>query len=107
MSSVFYDKLINIHDLHLEFDRLDLPITHRNELMQLVDSSVHHEVFDLIMVELPEEHRSYFLEVFSTDPADPALLEFLTAKVPGISDKITARANEVRESFAEEVRKLP
>lgn len=104
--NVFYDQLINIHDLHIEFDRLDLPIEHRNELMQLVDSSVHHEIFDLIMVELPQEHRTYFLEVFSTNPSDPVLLDFLRDNVPGIEEKITTRANEVREGFAEEVRKL-
>ena len=104
--NVFYDHLINIHDLHIEFDRLDLPIPERNELMKLADSTVHHEVFDLIMIELADEHRSYFLEVFSTDPGDPELLQFITSHIPDAEGKIKSRADKVKEDLLAEVGKI-
>jgi hypothetical protein len=101
---VFYDHLVNIHELHVEFDRLDLPVKERNEMVGLADSAVHHEVFDLLMVEIPQEHRTIFLESFSNDPGDDTILVFLKRRVPDIEDKIRARAEEVKRSFIEEIR---
>lgn len=104
--SVFYDRLVNIHELHIEFDRLELPVPERNELIKIADSTIHHEVFDLIMIELPKEHKVYFLEIFSSDPADPKILDFLKEKIPGFEDKVKARATQIKEELAKHVRKI-
>lgn len=106
MTYVFYDHLINIHELHIEFDRLNVQIKDRNDLMKLADSAVHHEVFDLVMVEIPASHKSYFLELFSTDPAHPKLLAFVTEKIPDFEAKAQERINRVKEELLAEVRKL-
>jgi hypothetical protein len=103
--NVFYDNLVNIHELHLEFDQLDVPLKERKELISLADSTMHHEVFDLIMVEIPEEHRTYFLEIFSADPGDTKILEFLKEKVPGIEGKIKKRGQAVKDKFVKEMKK--
>lgn len=100
----FYDHLVNIHELHIEFDRLDVPIEDRNEMVGLADSAVHHEVFDLLMVEIPEAHREIFLESFSNDPGDDTILVFLKRRVPDIEEKIRSRAEEVKRFFIEDVR---
>ncbi len=104
--NVFYDHLINIHGLHIEFDKLDLSVPDRNELIRLADSSVHHEVFDLIMIELPEEHRQVFLELFSTDPGDPVIMTLVSRHIPSVEEKIKARVSKLVNEFTEEVRKL-
>lgn len=104
--NVFYDHLINIHDLHIELDRYDLSTEERNELMKLADSTVHHEVFDLIMVELPEEHKVVFLERFATDPSDPALLDLVKTHIPGVEEKIKARSSKVKDDLTRELRKI-
>lgn len=101
---IFYDHLVNIHELHLEFDKLEIPVEDRNEMIGSIDSAVHHEVFDLIMVTIPEEHRTIFLESFSNDPGDETILVFLKARVPDIEDQIKARADEVKGSFIDELR---
>lgn len=102
--NVFYDHLVSIHDLHIEFDRLDLPVAERNELMKLADSTIHHEVFDLIMVELPEDRKAVFLEVFSTDPSDPELLKMVKTHIPDAEEKIKSRAARVKEELTKEIR---
>lgn len=106
MTSVFYDHLINIHELHLEFDRLNIPVKDRNELMEMADSTVHHEVFDLVMVEIPSEHKTYFLELFSTDPGHPELFTFVSGKIPDFETKVKDRINMVKDELINEVRKL-
>lgn len=106
MTYVFYDHLINIHELHIEFDRLNVPIKDRNDLMKLADSTVHHEVFDLVMVEIPSAHKTYFLELFATDPGHPELFEFVTSKIPDFESKAKDRINRVKEELISEVRKL-
>jgi hypothetical protein len=104
--NIFYDHLVNIYELHLEFDRLSLPIGNRRELMRLADSAVHHEVFNLLMVEIPEEHKAYFLEVFAKDPGDEHLLAWLKEKTPGIEDKIKDRASLVKSQLIQEIRNI-
>lgn len=104
--NVFYDHLINIHDLHIEFDKLDLSVPDRNELIRLADSSVHHEVFDLIMIELPQQHRQVFLELLSADPGDPVIMTLASRHIPSVEEKIKARVSKLVNEFTEEVRKL-
>lgn len=105
--NVFYDHLVNIHELHLEFDRVDIPVAERNELIKMADSTVHHEVFDLLMVEIPDEHRRFFLESFSTDPGNPQILDFLKRAIPGVEDKIKSRAEAVKNELASQMRSKP
>jgi hypothetical protein len=100
---IFYDNLVNLHDLHVEFDRLDVPVEEREELVNLADSAMHHEIFDLIMFEVPDEHREIFLESFGNDPSDESILVFLRIRVPGIEDKIRQRAEAVKRSFIEDL----
>jgi len=102
--NIFYDNLINLHELHLEFDRLEIPFPHRRELIDLADSAVHHEVFDLIMIELPEEHHTYFLETFAADPSNVEILGWLRGRIPDVEDKIRSRGEEVKEDFKQKIR---
>jgi hypothetical protein len=104
--NVFYDHLANVYELHLEFDKLGVPLKNRGELIKLADTAIHHEIFDLIMVEIPEHHRTYFLETFSDDPSNPVILELLKEKVPGIEGKISERAEAVKGQFINEMRKI-
>jgi hypothetical protein len=99
---IFYDNLVNLHDLHLKFDKMDVPVEERAELIELADSAVHHEIFDLIMIEVPDEHRTIFLESFGNDPSDESILVFLKLRVPGIEDKIKERAEAVKRSLIED-----
>src|SRR5438309_7527952 len=104
--NIFYDNLINLHELHLEFDRLEVPFEHRRDLVDLADSTVHHEIFDLIMVELPESHHTYFLQAFASDPSDAEILGWLRSHIPDVEDKIRSRGEEVKENFRAQIRSV-
>lgn len=103
--NIFYDNLINIHELHLEFDRFEIPFEDRRELIDLADSAIHHEIFDLIMVELPEDHHDTFLQQFSADPSNVEILGWLRGHVPDVEEKIRARGHQVKEDLKAEMRK--
>lgn len=102
--NVFYDNLINIHELHLELDSVGVPHSHRRALMELADSVVHHEVFDLIMVELPPAHHEHFLEIFAADPSDPEILNWLRVRIPDVETKIRARGESVKYDLKSKIR---
>ena len=102
--NVFYDHLVNLHELHITFDEVGIPLKHRKALIEMADSTMHHEIFDLLMIEIPSEHKTYFLEIFSDDPSDVRILEWLKSKVPDVENKIKNRAEEVKTNLKNEVR---
>jgi hypothetical protein len=104
--NIFYDNLINLHELHLEFDRLEIPLEHRRELIDLADSTIHHEIFDLIMVELPEQQHVRFLQTFSSDPSDLEIMGWLRSHIPDVENKIRSRGNSVKEDFRAQMRNI-
>jgi len=104
--NVFYDHLVRVYEIHVDLDELGLAPSEKNELVAMVDSAMHHEVFDLIMTELPGNHQVFFLETFATDPSDQAILEFLREKIPGIEDKIEDRAKDVKLRFVADIRSV-
>ena len=104
--NIFYDNLVNLHELHLDFDRLEVPFEHRRELIDLADSTVHHEIFDLIMVALPANHHEGFLEIFSSDPSSPEIINWLRVRIPDVEEKIRTRGEIVKQDFRDKMRSL-
>jgi hypothetical protein len=103
--TIFYDNLINLHELNLEFDRLEVPFENRRELIDLADSTIHHEIFDLIMIELPKTHHAIFLKYFSDDPSSLEILGWLRGHIPDVEEKIRIRGSQIKEDFKNEMRK--
>lgn len=103
--NIFYDNFTNIYELHTDLDTLAVPSSARRELMDLVDSTVHHEVFDLIMLELNPKNHETFLNMFSTDPSDPEIMSWLRVRIPDVEEKIRARGTSVKEDFRKKIRK--
>jgi 16S rRNA C967 or C1407 C5-methylase (RsmB/RsmF family) len=96
---IFYDEIIQIGELMTHIQSLQIETEEKEELAQMVDETVHHEMLSVILTHLPEEHHEEFLERFQARPHDESLLAYLKAKVEGIEDKLKQAGAEIREKF--------
>ena len=96
---IFYDEIIQIGELMTHIQHLEIDTQEKEELAQMVDETVHHEMLSVILTHLPEEHHEEFLERFQAKPHDPSLLEYLKVKVEGIEEKLEKKGKEIREKI--------
>jgi len=96
---IFYDHIVQIDHLMSEIHHLELEVSKKEEIAQLVDEVVHHEMIGVILAHLPEEYHEEFLERFHAKPHDSTLLEYLKARVEGIEDKLHEAGREIREKI--------
>lgn len=94
--SVFYDDLLGLDEVHSEFLTHKLPHNEHYELLGIVDSTLHNEVLNLILMELPKNKHEYFLVEFKKDPSNKAHLDFIKGHSPLIEKKIKQLAKEVK-----------
>lgn len=92
---IFYDHIVQIDHLMSEIHHLELEVSKKEEIAQLVDELVHHEMVGAILANLPEEYHDEFLERFHAKPHDPTLLDYLKARVEGIEDKLQEAGAEI------------
>lgn len=95
MKKHFYSHLIETSVLSLELGDMDLSRQERLELIALVESNLHHVIFDAILSELPEEDKKMFLLHASEDDHDKTW-KFLKDKVENIEEKIKKTAHQLK-----------
>lgn len=104
MAKIFYDHLLAIDELVVELDSLDA--INRQEVISLMDETLHHHVLDTILTHLPQEHHTAFLERFHKAPHDPELLVFLKQYiVVDIENEIRKKAQKVKKDLLSAVKK--
>lgn len=104
--SVFYDRLVGLDDLHQELLGLNLPTKEHYNLLNLIDSTLHHEVLTVCLDCLPIEHHESFIIQFSKEPNDQSLLSHLRNLDPTIEEKIASKSTEVKEKLKKDIRKV-
>lgn len=103
--SVFYDHLTGLDEIHQELMGLGLPAQEHYYLLNLVDSTLHHEVLSVCLDCLPVSHHESFLIQYSKEPNDGSLLTHLKSLDPAIEEKIQRRSSEVKEKLKEDIKK--
>jgi hypothetical protein len=104
--SVFYDHLVGLDEIHQELLDFDLSVKEHYYLLNLVDSTLHHEIVALCLDCLPREHHDYFLIKFVEDPANSDLLVFLRQNDPYVEEKIKGKSIEVKSKIVDDLRKV-
>lgn len=104
--SVFYDHLIGLDEIHNDLSEFDLPFRDHYELLNQIDSILHNEVLDVILVILPRNHHEYFLKSFYDKPYDQNHLIFLRQFDPEVDQKIWEKANTIKTKLKEDIKKV-
>lgn len=105
MKNKFYSHLVQIDFLHAEIDSLELEPHEREELLHHVHGSIHVTVLDIILSDLPEEHKKTFLEHLVVEDHS-ALWEHLLRNTVGIEEKIKERVLLLAQEFTEDIKKV-
>lgn len=104
--SVFYDHLTSLDELHQELLELNLPTKEHYNLVNLIDSTLHHEVLTICLDCLPMEHHENFILHFNQEPSDQEILVYLKQLDPEIENKIATRSTEVREKIKKHLKEV-
>ena len=102
---VFYDHLVLIQEVIVELDQHDLDLEEREELIELIDQTVHHSRLDLILSSLPQNKHREFISKFQAAPYDMALLEYLRVDTPDIETRIKNHAGKLKSDLRSEIHK--
>lgn len=106
MSKIFYDHLVVVEEITAKLDKFDLDAVSRQELILLIDETLHQEIINLILTHLPPEHHEDFLNKFYHNPNDEGLLDFLkTHSGKDIEKLIKEEAKKVKKEILLEIRR--
>ena len=102
----FYDHLILIEEVIGQIDLHDLTAEERDELVQLVDQTLHHHALDTILTHLPKDKHEHFLSRYHHDPADHQLLNWLKSEIKAdIEAAIKVQAAKIKKEILAEIKK--
>lgn len=99
----FYTHIIDTSTLSLELGDMDLTQQERAHLISLIDSSIHHEILDLILSELNPEDKKTFLTHLASEDHDK-VWKFLNEKVENIEEKIKKTAEDLKQELHKDIK---
>lgn len=101
--SYFYSHIINIESLITSLDELDLTSPQKRHLSELIDSTIHHVVLDVILSKLSDEDKKIFIVRLKKDPDDKQLMEFLNSKLASLEKDIDRAVNELKTELHKDI----
>ena len=106
MSKIFYDHLVVRGEVIIELDRYHFSVEEKEELVKIIDETLHHHVLDTILTHLPKEKHPEFLKKFHAVPHDEKLLEYLKIEADiDIEAKIRSRSQKAKKVLFEEIKR--
>lgn len=100
MTKIFYDHLVVREEVTVELDKYSLAREEKEELIQLVDETLHHQILNTILTHLPKEKHREFLEKFHKAPHDESLLEY----IKDFEEEIIKTAKKIKSDLLSEIK---
>jgi hypothetical protein len=106
MSKIFYDHLVIREELEFELNRYSLDPEDKEEIIDIIDRTLHHHILNVILNYLPKEKHPEFINRLHASPGDEALIDYLkTHAHPEIEAEIKKQAARVKQEILAEIRK--
>lgn len=99
----FYSHLVSIETITEKLFELDMNDKQRRHLAELIDSTIHQEVLNIIFGRLSDTDKLLFLEQLKKDPSDPEIMKLLNEKAGDIEDEIQAAVQRIKKELHEDV----
>ncbi|MBI2085756.1 hypothetical protein HYT74_00275 [Candidatus Daviesbacteria bacterium] len=99
----FYTHLIEIESVSMGLDKLGLSGEQKKHLANLVDSSIHHSILDVVMSELSPPDKRIFLQICKEDDHSK-LWKFLNEKIDNIEEKVKKCADDLKLQLHNDLR---
>lgn len=101
----FYTHLIEIDSVFTVLELLEMNPQERQELMLIVESTIHHVVVETVLSELSEEDKKIFLKHMAQDNHDEIWV-LLNTKVKHPDAKILKAVEKLKHDFHKDMKKV-
>ena len=105
MKQHFYTHIIEIDSVYTVLDLTNMNKKERDELMVIIEATVHHVVVDTVLSELSEDDKRIFLKHLATDDHE-SLWKHLNSNLKNIESKILKSVNKVKKDFQKDIKKI-
>jgi hypothetical protein len=106
MSKIFYDHLVIREEIDFVLNSYRLDPEEREEIVDIIDQTLHHHILNVILNYLPREKHPEFISRLHASPGDETLLDYLkTHAHPEIEAEIKKQAAKVKQEILAEIRK--
>lgn len=105
MKSVFYSHLVSFDDLSADLDTLEISEDEKKHLLKIAASSIHYELLNTALTNLPKEHKKNFLLHIHNEDHEKAW-HLLRDNSKDIEAKIKQKAKELKEEFKKDIKNL-
>ena len=103
---VFFSHLLDSDKYILLLEKLLEIEQEKLEILDMIDSTLHHRVMNLILQELNEEHHEFFIKEYSQNPGNVEILIFLKKQIPDIESKIRKESKSFHAELKNDIHKL-
>lgn len=100
----FYSHIVKIETVIVELDAMDLTESQKRHLAELVDSTVHHMVLDIVLSKLEHEDKMTFLAKLKKNPEDETIMGYLLEKIETIEEEIDQVVSGLKEELMGDIR---
>lgn len=104
MKKHFYSHIVEVNSVYIALDLLDMKKEEREELIVVIESSVHHVVLDTVLSQLSEEDKKTFLSHVHAEKHD-TIWELLQKKTKDIEKKILKAIDKLKKDLHKDITK--
>jgi hypothetical protein len=105
MKKHFYSHLIDFEPIVIKLTELEFNDEEQAHLLEIAQDSIHHEILDVILSELSEDDKKYFLHLVLDDDHEEIWVH-LNARVENIEVKIKEAAQKLQEELHRDIQEL-
>jgi len=105
MKKHFYTHLIEIDTIYTELETLPIQRHEKDELVEIVHSTIHHVVIDIVLSELPEEDKKTFLSHIHREDHD-SIRKLLKEKTQGTEMKIKNAVEKLIKELHQDIEEI-
>lgn len=99
----FYSHLVEIGEIMEKLDGLDMTDAQKKHLADLIDSTIHQEILNIIFARLSDNDKLLFIEQLKNDPTNPEIMKLLNEKAADIEDEIKEAVKKIKKELHEDV----
>lgn len=105
MKKHFYSHLVEVESIYIELDLMGLKKEEMRELAELVDSSIHHVVINVVLTHLEEDDKRLFLSHLVSENHEE-IWKLLGAKVKKAEIKIGQAVDKLKLDLRHDIHKV-
>lgn len=103
---VFYSHLVIVDDVLKELDMWEIPDLEKQEMINLIEETMHHHTLNVILSHLPGAKHQAFLEKFELNPENEELLQMIKSEISvDIESAIKTQAERIKKEILLEIRR--